>query len=238
MKIWELLHPVAVHCEQTVSVLQYFVAPNPNVINVFTLPDSISQVPGTAFGLYRSVTKKRKERGTMRKLSLIIVSVLLTLLTFCESNVNGPRDQDPIDPGPVNASLNIGSDFLAESSEDFADGKLIVMENFAEAPVSGDLTGAFEGNISAELGMKTRNGSHKGTGVLDLFNGTKFEVELQGNTVDGKDAGYLIGYDTSNRYRIRAKYMEVNGSSRGDQNRPLLIQGSIEDIQYDEFARY
>lgn len=175
----------------------------------------------------------------MRKSLLIISGIGLLLLTMCEPGIQGPgRPQVPeLEPGLFTASMDLGSVYLAKASETNSENAVNIVEDFTRAPVSGDLEGAFEGSISTTLNPDSRDGYHRGTGLLKLANEIVFEVEISGMTVDAKDSGYLTGSDRSNRYKIDARYSEENGSHRGGFKRPLTVEGNISELRYRERKR-
>jgi hypothetical protein len=67
--------------------------------------------------------------------------------------------------------------------------------------------------------------------MLKLSNGLVFEVVLNGTTIDGRDSGYLQGYDRGNGYEIQVHYTEKS-SCRGHCNLPLMLEGTIGYLRY------
>lgn len=165
----------------------------------------------------------------MKKFFIIPVCASLFLLTMCEQSITGSGDYGKgaeMEPGLYIASMDVGSNYLEENSSSNSGGKVITIEKFGTAPIAGELAGVFEGSICAECDMMT-NGRHKGNGLIGLSNGIVFEVEMSGNTVDGRDSGFLQGFDMEGKYRIEARYTEVNGSCRGDCSRPLKLEAYV-----------
>jgi hypothetical protein len=173
----------------------------------------------------------------MNKLLIILISGAFVFFTMCEQN--SPELFDPgtlgdLEPGQYIATMDLGSNYLEENDNSNSGDAVTIAEKFLDAPVSGDLNGAFDGSIQAELKVVTNSGRHDGSGFIKLSNGMIFEVEMSGNTVDGKDSGYLHGYDTSRRKVISGRYMEINGSCRGDCSIALLFYLVIEDVDRND----
>lgn len=176
----------------------------------------------------------------MRTYLLLLSGLLLIFLTTCDHGINAPGNPGEIldiDPGPVNAVMNIGKAHITDNHTANLGKKMVTNQQFHGAPVTGDIEGAFDGTITAELTLQPENGYHKGEGRLKLENGLVFEVQMSGNTIDSRDSGYLQGFDQTRSYEIRARYTEEN-SHRGMMSRPLKIEGAIEEVPYHRSGRY
>ena len=162
-------------------------------------------------------------------LPILLISCLIVLWTCDAKTPTGTKIvMEAIEELPekefVHAVLDLGPDYKVSNSNSAASDEIVLHEEFAKAPIVGDIQGHFTGTITHTLNAKNGNGLNEGTGNITLTDGKVWMVEIEGNAENFESNCNMKCLDDCGQCIFNASFAE-NWNQRYQLERKVSLTG-------------